>query len=98
MLFLYPSELFLHVHALHLREAGSILCGVWLSVIRHGSLLPPSLFFCRYRLPSGAVIYVLPLASKTLEVICNISGVDRGRVSSFGFVALFFPARIKQFN
>ena len=95
MLFLYPTQLLLDVHALHLGETGSILRRIWLSVIRQRSLLPASLFFCGYRLTGSTVVYVLTLAGKALEVIRDVGGVDRGGVSSFGLVALFFPARIE---
>lgn len=98
VLFLDPSQLLLYVHRLHLLDACSILSRVWLPIIRQSCLLPASFFFSGYVLPSGAVINVVTLASKALEVVRDVRRVDRCRVALLGFVSLFFPAWIKQFN
>lgn len=98
VLFLDPPQLLLYVHRLHLLNASSILSWIWLSIIGESCLLSTSLFLSRDRLASGTVVNVVALTSKALEVIRNISGVDRGRVALLGLVSLFFPAWVEQFD
>ena len=98
MLLLNPAKLLLDIHALHLRKTGSVLGRIRLAVVRQCSFLPPSFFLCRDRQTSSAIVDILTLTSKAFEVVRDVGGVDGCRVSGFGLVALFFPARIKQFD
>jgi hypothetical protein len=95
MLLLDPAELFLDIHALHLRHASGIFGWIGLAVIRQCCSLSPRFFFWRYVQARSTVIDILTLAGKALEVVCNVGGVDRGRVSRFGFITLLLPAGIE---
>jgi hypothetical protein len=78
VLLLDPSKLLLYVHRLHLLNACSIFRSIWLSIIRHSRPLPAGFLFSRYVLACGAVIDIITLAGKALEVVRNICGVDCG--------------------
>jgi hypothetical protein len=98
VLLLDPTQLLLHIHRLHLLHASTILGRVWLSIIRGSCFLSARLLLGRHRHTSGAVIDVITLAGKTLEVVCDISRINGGRVPSIRLVTLFFPSRIEQFD
>lgn len=98
VLLLDLAELLLDVHIPHLLYTSSIFGRIKLTIVRQCSLLPPSFFLCRYRQSSSAIVDILTLTSKAFEVVRDVGGVDGCRVSGFGLVALFFPARIKQFD
>jgi hypothetical protein len=98
VLFLNPAQLLLHVHRLHLLDARSVLSGVWLSIVRQSCLLPAGFFFSRYVLSSSAIVDIVTLASKALEIVRNVRSIDRRRVALLGLVSLFFPAWVKQLN
>jgi hypothetical protein len=95
MFLLDPAKLFLNIHALHLRHASGILGWVGLAVIRQCRPFSPRFFFRRNVHARSTVVDILALAGKALEVVRNIGGVDRGRVSRFGFVTLLLPAGIE---
>jgi hypothetical protein len=92
--FLDPAKLILQINVLHLRH----LVGVDMSIIGQSCLLPTRFFLWRDVVATDAIIDVLTLTGKAFEVVRNFCGVDRGRVTSFHLVALFFPARVKQFD
>lgn len=95
VLLLNPANLFLDIHALHLRHASSIFGGVGLPIVRQCGLLPACLFFWGNVHARSAIVDVLTLTGEALEIVRNINSVDRSRVSSFGLLALFLPARIE---
>jgi len=98
MSLLDTAELFLYVHGLHLLETRRILCRVRLSIIGGGRFLPARNLFLRYWHASNAIINVVPLASKALEVVRGVVGGDDGRITSLGLRPLLLPAGIEQLN
>jgi hypothetical protein len=98
VLFLNPAQLFLHIHGLHLLNAGSVLGRIGLSIIGNSRLLPAVLLLGRYRQAGSAIVDVVALAGETFEVVCDIGRIDCGGVSSLCLLTLFFPSRVEQFN
>jgi hypothetical protein len=98
MLLLDPTELLLNVHALHLCHTSGIFGWIGLPVVGQCRSLTPCFLFSRYSLTRSAVVDIVTLAGKALQVVCDVGGIDRRRISSLGLVALFLPARIEKFD
>jgi hypothetical protein len=95
MFLMKPAKLLLNIHALHLRHASCIFGRVWLTIVRQGRLLPTCLFLRRDVHARNAIVDVLALASKALEIVRNVGSIERRRVTSVELVALFLPARVQ---
>lgn len=89
-----PAKLILQINILHLRH----LVGVDMSIVGQSCLLSTRFFLWRDVVAADAIIDVLTLTCKAFEVVRDFGGVDRRRVTGFHLVALFFPARVKQFD
>jgi hypothetical protein len=78
MLLLNPANLFLDIHALHLRHASGVFGRVWLAIVRQCCLLPSCFFLWRDVHARSTIVDILTLTSESLEIVRDVGSIKCG--------------------